>query len=61
MKYWLGRDQVAMQSLINLKFSEIRNNPAFLASYRMRDNPKYKILYHALALFEGHMKVIRAK
>ena len=48
ISYWLGR---RMTSLSSLKFSEIRNNPAFLASYKMRDNPKYKILYHALTLF----------
>ena len=59
VKYWLGRDRNAMKSQINKKFSEIRNNPAFLASYKMRDNPKYKILYHALALFESHMRSIR--
>lgn len=42
-------------------FREIRSNPAFLTSYKMKDNPKYKILHFALHLFSAHMERIREK
>lgn len=59
VKHWLGRDSTKIQCDLNMKFSELKNNPAFLSSYKMRDNPKYKILHYAVLLFERHMELIR--
>lgn len=61
IRYWLGRSQSKAECDQTKKFKDIKSNPAFLASYKMRDNPKYKILYYALQLFCSHMERVKAR
>ena len=61
VKYWLGKEESKHQSNQNRQFTELAKNPAFLSSYKMKDNPKYTILYRALTLFEKHMQEVKKK